>query len=731
MNERPPAWLPRLRAAVSRRPKTFALLAGLLVACSASVPAAVSPSPLQTLLSSITPSPSPSPTPRPLVKARSVAQVGSTVVATGDFIGNGATQIATIDDPKGDLAMRITVRTSFSGDASGWMITGPEFLSLQRAKIAVADVDQDGKDDLVALYDSGANTSRLFVFRSTGSAFTFAGAWWSGDLTWSRARDIVGGHFAADGHDALLVAYQDDSDRMRLLSFAPTGAKFVAPVTAYDSGIGQFDLARTRTAAGHFTRTGGPDQLVVLAQDEKGGRARAVIFDPTPKGMLQGAVLPTDTDYDVTHASIGAADLAGSGHDELVALYTDAKGGARVHVFDLAPAASYLTPLKGWDGWAALPDGAVCSGPGALVLGDWNRDGFADGAVLAPASPDVAIDLPAFRTHLLRSDGSQFELTPGGGRLRCPTWPLNGLPLGFGDATKRPLYVKTDNNPSARPHYGISKADMVYEWLVEGLTTRLAAIYQSQQPDVIGSVRSVRMTDRHVLPSLDAALVYSGGGPEELMAINYDASVGRRYVDLSPNYGWGYRVPFRVGPYNYFTTYAAVEEALAASPDGDQPAIVAAWRFLPSANGDPTAGGFATSVAASTITIPYRALFGVRYDYDTSTRTYARYDDGVREVDGANDQAIAAKNIVVVQTEVHFTTAFGLDPAGNPKLEEVLTGSGKGVVFRDGLRQDVTWSRSDVVDAFTLTTPSGEIVQLEPGQTWVHVVPSDWSIPSH
>jgi hypothetical protein len=189
-------------------------------------------------------------------------------------------------------------------------------------------------------------------------------------------------------------------------------------------------------------------------------------------------------------------------------------------------------------------------------------------------------------------------------------------------------------------------------------------------------------------------------------------------------------VPFRPAPYNYFTSYAAVRDAIAAAPDADQPAIVAPWRFLPTADGDPKAGGFVSGVAATNITIPYRALFGVQYRYDPGTRTYARFDDGVREVDGANNQAIAAKNIVVVQTEVHFTTAFGLDPAGNPKLEEVLTGSGKGVVFRDGLRVDVTWSRDDIIDQFTLRDASGERVLLGPGQSWIHVVPSDWTIPS-
>src|SRR5207253_9462625 len=62
-------------------------------------------------------------------------------------------------------------------------------------------------------------------------------------------------------------------------------------------------------------------------------------------------------------------------------------------------------------------------------------------------------------------------------------------------------------------------------------------------------------SDTPVIPSLSAAFVYSGGGPEELMKIHYDAAVVDRYIDLAPGYGWGYRVGFREAPYNYFTTY--------------------------------------------------------------------------------------------------------------------------------------------------------------------------------
>ena len=700
--------------------KLRALVAGvvIIVACTS----VTAPLPSPTSLLTQAPTASPSPTPMPALRARSVTKVGDAIVASGHFDGTRATEVAVIRDPSDDLTVRIGVRAGSVEDASAekeWFKSEPQFLSLPRAKFAVADVDGDGKDDLVVLYDAGSLASRIYVFKSTGTAFAFANAWWSGDeYPWARARNFFAARTGT--RDSLFVTYQDDGARMRLHQFTSDGAKLAPPVTAYDSGKGQFDLAKARFVVGRFTRALGGEQIAALYQS--GTKAKLLVFESTASGfVLLPDVYETDADLSLAQTSVSAIDTNVDGRDDLVLLTLDADGGAKVNVLD--PAAGFR-PSGGWSGVATLPAATGCAFAGALVVGDWDGDGRGDALALAPAA-----DGP--RATVLRANGSSLAVsTSGPAELRCPTWPLNGLPLGNGDPTKRPIYVKIDNNPTARPHYGISKADQVYEWLVEGLTTRLAAVFQSQQPDTIGAVRSARMTDRPVIPSLGAIFVYSGGGPEELMALNYDAAVAHRYIDLGPAYGWGYRVDSRPSPYNYFTSYARVTAAAASADDADQPVIVASWKFLPTATGDALLGGLGDSTPATTIDIPYRALFPVRYAYDASTRSYARFEDGAREVDAANNVAIAARNIIVIQTEVHFTTEFGLDPAGNPKLDEKLTGTGKGIVFRDGRREEVTWSRSDIVDPFTLRNAAGEVVLLSPGQTWIHVVPQDWTIPS-
>ncbi|MDQ2911779.1 MAG: DUF3048 domain-containing protein [Chloroflexota bacterium] len=705
--------------------RALALATVALVACTASTPSAT-PTPGDQAQTSATPIPTPIP---PLKPARSASPVGSGVAASGDFKGNGKSQIALLQDPAGDASLRITLREpSPDGESfseSVWLTAGPNTFRLNRAKFAVADLTADGKDDLVGLYDESENKSGLLVFRSTGSSFSAPEKWWEGeDYAWGRARSVVAGNFSGNGHDGVMVAYQYDNFEMRIHYFQSTGSAFTFGGTqgAYDSGPAQFDLSLARFAAGHFTRSGGADQLAAFYQSPN-AKARLLLFDPTPTGLvLKSDVYGTNEgEYDLSRASIGAADVTGDGKDDLVAVYGDADGSAKVQVFD---SGSSFRPANGFAGWASLPLGSACAGATAVLLGDWNGDRKVDANAIAPA------DGIQVHSNVLRNMGGGFKVTSTSEEVVCPRWPLTGMPLAGGSASKRPLYVKIDNNSHARPHYGITNADQVYEWLVEGLTTRLAAVYQSKDPNVLGSVRSARITDTPIIPSLGGAFVYSGGGPEELMRIHYDAFVTYRYIDLAPSYGWGYRVGFREAPYNYFTSYRNLLDALAAAPDGDQPVSIPSWDFLPPSATDPLAGGFTGSIEASAITVPYRPGFAVAYRYDPASRSYARSQDGVREVDGETGAAVVAKNIVVIQTEVHFTTEFGLDPAGNPKLDMTLVGTGSGSVFRDGQRQDVSWTRPDIFDVFTLRNASGEAVRLSPGQTWIHIVPADWTIPS-
>ena len=61
------------------------------------------------------------------------------------------------------------------------------------------------------------------------------------------------------------------------------------------------------------------------------------------------------------------------------------------------------------------------------------------------------------------------------------------------------LAVKIDDTAPAHPQAGLEDADIVYIEQVEGGLTRLAAIFSSKIPEVIGPVRSARISDIEIL----------------------------------------------------------------------------------------------------------------------------------------------------------------------------------------------------------------------------------------
>jgi hypothetical protein len=312
-------------------------------------------------------------------------------------------------------------------------------------------------------------------------------------------------------------------------------------------------------------------------------------------------------------------------------------------------------------------------------------------------------------------------------------WPLSGKPLGDGSITKRPLVVKIDNVPAARPHYGITQADMVIEELVEGYVTRLAAIYQSQDPQTIGGVRSARLADRSLTTMVRGALVYSGTSAYAWSLISQDAASGR-YVELSADHSGGYyRVAFRPSPYNMFTSATAQREALGKlgkSTVNDVPR----WPFLAAADHLPTIAGMSGAAAATELTIPYRQDSStVTYKYDAASKSYGRWQNAagkpVRDVDAANNVGVAASNVVIIHTEIWEVDEI-VDASGSKAHDMRLTGTGAATVFRDGLRQEGTWSRSDDKAAFVFTNKAGEQIKLSQGQTWIQIIPNDWVVTS-
>jgi hypothetical protein len=675
----------------------------------------------------------------------SAQSLGEGLTVSGDFKGTGHAQIASLYDQNDDLSLKIVLLDKNLGSdtftSEVWQLWGPGSFDVSRAKAVAADVDGDGKADIVVLYRDGPAAVRLLVFRSNGKGFDYAGAWWqSSSYAFTRVAAMLAGSFGASGRAGLLLVYQYDNFQMRVHYLESDGARFIynGDGGVYDSGPGQYDTARARFAIGHFTRTGGPDQIASLYQYPS-FRIRIHVFDPTPAGLVPvngwaGLYDSGEGQYDLAKMKIAAGDVDGDGRTDIASLYAYPDGSTRVQLFSSTVS---LNPLGGAAGIGYTAPGQLAWAATALVAGDWNGDRKADLAALEARGDGT--------THatMLTSTGALLTLRPDAwitapadvSPVACTTgcWPLTGMPLAGANPGRRGLNVRIDNSIPARPHYGTSQADMIFEMLVEGNITRYSAIFQSQDPGTLGSIRSARVSDRYVTPMIRGAVVYSGATIEETDMIRRDAAAGG-YYDINASYvnAGFYRISSRPVPYNLFTSSDAVRDALNRLPGGGDPVAVPRWDFLKNPDHAVTAGGFGASIAATTLTIPYRAGATVRYDYDGTTRTYARYQDNggmQREVDAANGVPIAARNLVVIHTDIWQTT-INEDIFNSFGLDMNLVGEGQAEIFRDGRRLDGRWARATIYDAFHFYTKVGERVYLSPGQTWVHPVYKDWVIPS-
>jgi len=293
---------------------------------------------------------------------------------------------------------------------------------------------------------------------------------------------------------------------------------------------------------------------------------------------------------------------------------------------------------------------------------------------------------------------------------------------------RRPLNVRLPNDPGARPQVGVAKADVVFEMIVEGGITRFSAIFHSQTSQSVGPVRSYRFSDLHLTQLLRGALVASGATNEERDAVTRSVTAGNMISVDQQRVGSPYvRVGNRPAPNNLFANLDAARIAV-NDAGGGTPVDVPSFKFLPTVEHDPTAGGFAGSVPATTVTIPFQRE-PATFTWDEGSKGYRRSQAGVRTVDPDGAVPILARNVIAIHTNIWLTTVVQ-DLFGSLGLDYRMTGGGNVSVFRDGRRQDGTWKRDNPLDQFTFFDQQGNEISLSPGQSWIHFVYPEWLVSS-
>ena len=280
--------------------------------------------------------------------------------------------------------------------------------------------------------------------------------------------------------------------------------------------------------------------------------------------------------------------------------------------------------------------------------------------------------------------------------------PLTGEPLESEEQIlqRSALVAKIDNNAAAVPnHSGLGVADIVFEEVVEGRTTRFAAVFHSQDADPLGPIRSGRTQDIALFTSFNFPLfVWSGGNGGVTRLIDES-----QLVNMGPNHAKGYYRGPGSAPHNLYTS----TENIWSQAPVDQPGPPSQqYQYLEEGE---TVEGTATAGAKVRV-----GSENIEWTWNPDRVKFDRSQRG-RPHDDKTFGRIGATNVVVMGVRYDRSAVDRNSP------EAQTVGEGPIWVFTDGQVRQGTWKRDYILFAIEFFDADGNPMKLEPGNTWIEL----------
>ncbi len=281
--------------------------------------------------------------------------------------------------------------------------------------------------------------------------------------------------------------------------------------------------------------------------------------------------------------------------------------------------------------------------------------------------------------------------------------------------TQAATCIMIENSQEARPQSGLNEAGVIYEAIAEGGITRFMAIFQEAKPNYIGPVRSVRLTFVEMAKPYHCSIAHVGGSDNALRLIRNNSEF--RDIDQFYNDKTYWRIRGRYSPHNVYTRFSMIDE-LNFSKGYRTSEFNGFARVKPDTKAEPT------EQKANKITIDMgNKIFSPVYDYDANTNKYLRSyaqggahfsqnEDGSK-VQNAPDVVIAMKVSAVARTGEEAYADY------------TTTGTGDANIFQNGDVISAHWSRADKNAELKFVDASGNEIQLNRGQTWITLYPSN------
>ena len=314
--------------------------------------------------------------------------------------------------------------------------------------------------------------------------------------------------------------------------------------------------------------------------------------------------------------------------------------------------------------------------------------------------------------------------------------PLTGLYVDDQQfLNKRPVAVKINIVPrtSTRPPWGLSAADIVFDYYQNNGYTRFHTIFYGQDAELAGPIRSARFPDHFLIRMYHSIFAYGSADP-----IINEKLFGAEYSDRLVLEGGGSSlcppsesVPLcRFDPQGYAHLLGGTQEirAYAQNQGVDNRRQDLEGMYF---NEDAPSGG----ETAQQVTVRYSKDSYLQWVFDPRSAEYLRFQDNSFDqgegetftplIDRNNDEQITADNVVILLMEHSY---YRKPPS--EIIEVLVSGSGPAYVFRDGMVYEVRWNIPAPDSVLYLTYEDGTPFPYHPGNTWYQVVGQSSSITS-
>ncbi|MGH4120565.1 DUF3048 domain-containing protein [Clostridium sp.] len=259
-----------------------------------------------------------------------------------------------------------------------------------------------------------------------------------------------------------------------------------------------------------------------------------------------------------------------------------------------------------------------------------------------------------------------------------------------------------ENLVAARPQSGLNAADIVYETVAEGGIPRFIAVFQKNNAQKIGPIRSARPYFLDIAKEYNLPFAHCGGSAEAITQIQNENLMSMNEFAYGSTY---WRDKVRKAPHNLYTSSEKLNKLIKTKNYVKAPTVKLKF--------DKSYWDSDKFSNATDIFLKISKAYNTRYTYKDGV--YLKSMDEKSAVNKEDNLPLSTKNIVVQFTSIKLQ-ADGLH------LDIAIVGSGNGYVISSGKFVKMHWSKKDAKSKTLLTDDAGNELPLNPGNTWWNIV---------